>query len=153
MIKFNLMGWLGDVVDYSNARKASALNVTPAAEIILGRNININFQHNFQRFTLRGDEIFQANLSQLTLVYNFSLRMFVRGIVQYLNVARTPELYINPVQRKTQTVFTQILFSYKLNPQTVLFLGYSDNYFGETGIDITQADRTFFIKLGYAWTK
>jgi hypothetical protein len=50
-------------------------------------------------------------------------------------------------------VFTQILFSYKLNPQTVLFLGYSDNYFGETGIDITQTDRTFFVKLGYAWTK
>jgi len=152
-IKFNLTGWFGDVIDYSNARKASALNLIPSAEVILGRNININFQHDFQRFTLRGDEIFEANLSQLKLVYNFNLRMFVRGIVQYLNVARTPELYINPVSRKTQTVFTQILFSYKLNPQTVLFLGYSDNYFGETGIDITQTDRTFFIKLGYAWTK
>ncbi len=152
-IKFNLMGWLGDVIDYSNARKAFALNVIPAAEVNLGRNININVQHDFQRFTLRGDEIFQASLSQLTLVYNFSLRMFVRGIVQYLNVARTPELYINPVQRRTQTVFTQILFSYKLNPQTVIFLGYSDNYFGETGLDVTQTDRTFFIKLGYAWTK
>ena len=152
-IKFNLIGWLGDVIDYSNARKAFALNVMPAAEVILGRNININFQHNFQRFTLRGDEIFEANLSQLKLVYNFNLRMFVRGIVQYLNLVRTPELYIDPVPRKTQTIFTQILFSYKLNPQTVLFLGYSDNYFGETGIDITQTDRTFFIKLGYAWTK
>jgi hypothetical protein len=152
-IKFNLQGWLGDAVDYNNARKASALIVTPSTEIILGRNININFQHNFQRFTLRGDEIFEANLSQLKLVYNFNLRMFVRGIVQYLNVARTPELYIDPVVSKTQTVFTQILFSYKLNPQTVLFLGYSDNYLGETGIDITQKDRTFFIKLGYAWTR
>jgi hypothetical protein len=152
-IKFNLMGWFGDVIDYSNARKAFALNVIPSAEVILGRNININFQHNFQRFSLRGEEIFEANLSQLKLVYNFNLRMFVRGIVQYLNLARTPELYIDPVPRKTQTVFTQILFSYKLNPQTVLFLGYSDNYFGETGIDITQTDRTFFIKIGYAWTK
>jgi hypothetical protein len=152
-IRFNLMGWLGDVVDYSNARKAFALSVLPGAEVILGRNININFQHSFQRFTLRGDEIFQANLSQLKLVYNFNVRMFIRGIVQYLNLARTPALYINPVSRKTQTVFTQFLFSYKLNPQTVLFLGYSDNYFGETGIDITQTDRTFFIKLGYAWTR
>jgi hypothetical protein len=152
-IVFNLGGWLGDVVDYSNARKAFALSVLPGAEVILGRNININFQHNFQRFTLRGDQIFQANLSQLKLVYNFNVRMFVRGIIQYLDVARTPALYINPVSSRTQTVFTQILFSYKLNPQTVLFLGYSDNYFGETGIDITQADRTFFVKLGYAWTR
>ncbi|NIM97761.1 MAG: hypothetical protein GTO24_06685, partial [candidate division Zixibacteria bacterium] len=83
----------------------------------------------------------------------FNLRMFIRGIVQYLDVARTPELYINPVPRKEQSVFTQFLFSYKLNPQTVLFLGYSDNYSGETGIDITQTNRTFFIKLGYAWTR
>ncbi|NIM58194.1 MAG: hypothetical protein GTO16_04530 [Candidatus Aminicenantes bacterium] len=152
-IRFNIMGWLGDVIDYSNARKASALNVIPSAEIILGRNININFRHDFQRFTLRGDEIFEANLSQLKVVYNFNLRMFVRGIIQYLNLARTPALYVDPVPRKMQTVFTQILFSYKLNPQTVFFLGYSDNYFGETGIDIAQTDRTFFIKLGYAWTK
>jgi hypothetical protein len=152
-ISFNCSGWLGDAVDYNNARQAFALNVAPAAEVNLGRNININLQHNFQRFTLRGDEIFQANLSQLKLVYNFNVRMFVRGIVQYLHVARTPELYLYPVTAKTQTVFTQILFSYKLNPQTVLFLGYSDNYLGQTGIDITQADRTFFIKLGYAWTK
>jgi hypothetical protein len=152
-IMFNLSGWLGDAVDYNNARKASALNVAPAAEVTLGRNININFQHNFQRFTLGGDEIFQANLTQLKLIYNFNVRMFVRGIVQYLHVTRTPDLYLYPVAGKTQTVFTQILFSYKLNPQTVLFLGYSDNYLGETGIDITQADRTFFIKLGYAWTR
>jgi len=27
-------------------------------------------------------------------------------------------------------VFTQFLFSYKINPQTVLFLGYSDNALG-----------------------
>ncbi len=46
-IKFNLSGWLGDVVDYSNARKAFALSMMPGAEIILGRNININFQHSF----------------------------------------------------------------------------------------------------------
>jgi len=35
----------------------------------------------------------------------------------------------------------------------VLFLGYSDNYLGMTGIDVTQKDRTFFMKVGYAWTK
>ena len=54
---------------------------------------------------------------------------------------------------KTQTVFTQFLFSYKLNPQTVLFIGYSDNYLGMTNIDVTQTNRTFYVKLGYAWTK
>jgi hypothetical protein len=32
----------------------------------------------------------------------------------------------------------------------VLLAGYSDNYLGNQEIDLTQRDRTFFLKLGYA---
>ena len=39
----------------------------------------------------------------------------------------------------------------KINPRIVLFLGYSDNYFGDQDFGLTQVDRTFFVKLGYAW--
>jgi hypothetical protein len=33
----------------------------------------------------------------------------------------------------------------------VLLAGYSDNYSGLTGVSLTQANRTFFLELGYAW--
>ena len=46
---------------------------------------------------------------------------------------------------------TQFLFSYKLNPQTVVILGYSDNSLGARSIDFVRADRTLFFKIGYAW--
>ena len=59
-------------------------------------------------------------------------------------------MYLFPVSEGTKTVFTQLLFSYKINPQTVLFLGYSDNNRGMPGIDITKTDRSFFFKFGYA---
>jgi hypothetical protein len=55
------------------------------------------------------------------------------------------------VDEQTEELFSQLLFSYKLNPQTVLFVGYSDNSFGDQRIDLTRADRTLFLKLGYAW--
>jgi hypothetical protein len=60
---------------------------------------------------------------------------------------------VNP---ETRSLFTQLLFSYKVNPQTVVFLGYSDNRQGFltpelTRTDLTRSDRTFFLKLGYAW--
>jgi hypothetical protein len=48
-------------------------------------------------------------------------------------------------------IFTQILFSSKLNPQTVVFLGYSDNSLGARSIDFVRSDRTLFFKIGYAW--
>jgi hypothetical protein len=152
-LRFNVVAQYGDAIDYSNARQAIGLNLLPFVEFSLGRHINVNLQHAFQRLTLEGDEIFTANLSQVKLIYNFSVRTFVRVIVQYLDLARNPNLYLFPVPDKTQTVFTQFLFSYKLNPQTVLFIGYSDNYLGLTNIDITQTNRTFFVKLGYAWTR
>jgi len=50
-----------------------------------------------------------------------------------------------------EDLFTQLLFSYKLNPQTVLFVGYSDNSAAFDQVDLTRADRTFFVKVGYAW--
>lgn len=39
----------------------------------------------------------------------------------------------------------------KLNPRTVLFAGYSDNYEADEAIDLVQKNRTVFLKLGYAW--
>jgi len=152
-VHLSLTAQFGDSVDYSNARKADALRFVPFAEFSFGRHINLNINHSYERLNLGVDKIYEANLSQVKLVFNFNVKTFIRAIVQYYDVSRNPALYVFPVDPKMQSIFTQFLFSYKLNPQTVLFLGYSDNYFGGTGIDITQTDRTFFVKLGYAWTK
>jgi hypothetical protein len=152
-LNFNMTAMYGDAIDYSNARESRILMLSPFAEFGLGRHVSLNLRHNFQRLGLEGTKILQANLSQMRLVYNFNVRSFVRLIIQHLHVSRNTDLYLFPIDATTQTFFTQLLFSYKLNPQTVLFLGYSDNYLGMTNVDITQADRTFFIKLGYAWTK
>ena len=152
-LRLNAHILFGDAVDYTNARQAAGMNLLPSLEFNLGKHINVNLQHAFQKLTLKGDEIFTANLSQVKLIYNFTTRTFVRAIIQYLHVARNPDVYLFPTPDETQTLFTQFLFSYKLNPQTVVFIGYSDNYLGLTGIDITQTNRTFFVKLGYAWTR
>ncbi len=56
-----------------------------------------------------------------------------------------------PTSAKSSKLFSQYLFSYKLNPQTVLLAGYSDNYLGGANLSLTQTNRTLFIKVGYAW--
>ena len=129
------------------------MTLGPFAEFNLGTHININLCHNFQRLDYKGEEVFTANLSQARFVYNFNVRMFVRFVIQYMDVSRNTSLFIFPTLPKMQTIFSQFLFSYKLNPKTVLFLGYSDNYLGMTNIDLKRTDRTFFVKLGYAWVK
>jgi len=55
------------------------------------------------------------------------------------------------VDAETQQLFSQLLLAYKINPQTVFFLGYSDTRLGDQRIDLKQANRTLFVKIGYAW--
>ena len=107
--------------------------------------------HSYQRLKVEGGELFTANLSQLKLVYQWNIRTFVRLITQYTAIDRNPALYTFPVDSKSDNLFTQALFSYKVNPQTVLFAGYSDTSFADESIDLTRESRTFFIKVGYAW--
>ncbi len=149
-LKYYIYTGIGDAIDYSNSRLARSLLLNPAIEFGIGKYLNVNLNHTFQRLSLEGEKIYTANLLQTKLVYNFNVRTFVRAIVQYTDIDRDAGLYLNPVEPKTKALFTQFLFSYKINPQTVLFLGYSDNHLDFKGIDMTRTDRTFFLKLGYA---
>lgn len=141
---------LAKAIDYDNSRPAAALRLGPSIELGLGRHINLNVSYILERLSSDGLRTYTANLTQVRLIYNFSTRAFIRAIVQYQDLDRVPERYTYPVDARTKGIFSQLLFSYKLNPQTVLFLGYSDNSLGLQGIDITRTDRTFFLKIGYA---
>ena len=79
--------------------------------------------------------------------------MFIRGIVQYVNYDKDADLYDpdDEVNSEEKGIFSQFLFSYKINPQTVFFLGYSDNYYGDQDINTIQTNRTVFAKIGYAF--
>jgi len=150
-VYYYLTGLYGDTIDYTNQRAAKSLFVQPGIEVGLGKHINFNLSHNYERLSAAGSEIYKVNLLQTRLIYNFNRRSFLRAIVQYLAVSRNPGMYVIPVDPATRTLFTQFLYSYKINPQTVLFLGYSDNYLGLQGIDVTRTDRTFFLKISYAF--
>ena len=152
-------GQAGQGIDYAESRLANLFSLGPYGSFSVLRHLNMVLSHTFERLSIGGDSLYTANLSQAKLVWNFSVRSFVRAIVQYQHLKQNPAEYGFPVDTRTQSVFTQFLFSYKLNPRTVLFLGYSDNALGGVfdsslgpgRIGITRTDRTFFLKIGYAW--
>ncbi len=139
-----------NAVDYSNERPARRLLFGPYLEAGLGRHINLNLNHSMERLSSDGQRTYTANLLQAKLIYNFSVRAFTRAILQYRDVDRDPARYSSTVGSQSRSLFTQLLFSYKLNAKTVVFLGYSGQLLGDQDIDLTRSDRTFFLKLGYA---
>ena len=73
--------------------------------------------------------------------------------MQHLDITRNADVYVDEVNANTRDVGRQLLYSYKINPQTVFFLGYSDNLTDDDILSgLTETDRTIFMKIGYAWT-
>lgn len=150
-LELELEGRIGDQIDYANTRLGEVLRLNPEIEYKLGRHLSVALDHTWERLDVDARRLYTANITQLHLVYQFTRRMFLRTIMQYIDYRRHANLYIDEVDPEERHIFNQVLFSYKINPQTVLFLGYSDNHFGYRDINMTQTDRTFFAKIGYAW--
>jgi hypothetical protein len=144
---------LGDQIDYANVRPGKRVKFTPWMDYKFGRHLTLELNHTYERLNVEELRLYTAHITQLRTVYQFNKRTFLRAILQYSDYRYDPDLYApdSGVNDKEELLFSQLLFSYKINPQTVLFVGYSDNYYGDQDITLTQSDRTFFAKIGYAW--
>jgi hypothetical protein len=153
---FSITGRFGEDVDFTNNRKANIFQIAPGVDLRLGRRLNVAVSHTLRRLETQdadsiraGQRIVSAGLSQARVVYHFNVRTFVRGIVQYQDTDLNPPLFVVPVPGEQRTLFSQLLFAYKVNPQTVVFAGYTDDRLGLDAIELTPTGRTFFLKLGY----
>jgi len=141
----------GDQIDYANTRFGKRFRISPWLSYNLGKHLRLSLNHNYEQMSVEETRLYTANVSQLTAVYQFNVRTFFRTIFQYVNYDYNPGNYTLDINDEDKRFFTQLLFSYKINPRTVLFLGYTDNYQGNQDYSLTQSNRTFFAKLGYAW--
>ncbi len=147
-------GSYGEYIDYANVQTGTAMSVEPTVEFKLGRGLSARIGHTYEKFDVDEGDLYSANLTFLRTVYQFTPRMFVRAVVQYedyaYNLDNYPDVYTNYYRPEESGLATQLLFSYKINPQTVFFLGYSDGHFGTDEFELTQSERTIFAKIGYA---
>jgi hypothetical protein len=143
----------GDRVDYSNTRAGDYLTLGAYVDYNVSRHLFADFGQSFERLDVSGGRLYTAYVSELSLVYHFNVRTFLRVILQYADTQLNPALYTFEVPPEDDHLFSQILFSYKVNPRTVFYLGYTDDYYGDHEVKLTQANRTFFTKLGYAWVR
>nr|QEO74132.1 hypothetical protein [uncultured bacterium] len=146
-MRFAAFARFGDEIDLATARLGRTMVLDPFIQLRLAKGLNLQLEYVRQTLDVEGDRVFDVDIAQSRVVYQFNVRTFVRAVLQYQDFNRGA---INE-----QDVFGQFLFSYKLNPQTVLFAGYDDTRFGVNDgledIGITQTNRSFFLKVGYAF--
>lgn len=143
----------GDQIDFANTRLGDQVRIDPFIVWNVNRNLLVRYEGVFVRLdTKEGPNVFDAQIHDVRLTWQFSTRSFVRLTAQLQDIERNPDVYVESVDRRTQDVGRQLLYSYKLNPQTVFFLGYSDRHIDDDALDsLTATDRTWFLKIGYAW--
>jgi len=137
-------------VDFTNIRAGDRVQVNPFIQYNIGRHLYLGIDHVYETLNVEGGRLYTANLTNLSMIYQFNRRAFFRAILQYADYDYNRALYVEPGEPRFNHLFSQLLFSYTINPRTVLFLGYSDDYFGYDNIPLTRNNRTFFIKIGYA---
>jgi hypothetical protein len=144
---------VGDQIDYANTRAGERVQFRAGFWYRLGRHLYLEASNTHENMDVDQGWLYRANIAQMETAWQFNPRTFVRAILQYTDYNYNLDLYLDPedLDERERRLFTQLLFSYKVNPQTVIFVGYSDNSEAYNGTGFTQADRTFFVKLGYAW--
>jgi uncharacterized protein DUF5916/cellulose/xylan binding protein with CBM9 domain len=143
----------GASVDFTNARIGQQRVYEPSMTVNAGRHMQwrLSYQIN-QLNTPAGAQIFDARLTDARFTYQFDIRSFLRLTIQHSDVIRNQAEYINPVDARTRSVSWQLLYSYKVNPQTLVFLGFSQVGFQDDSLPgIEVFGQTAFLKLSYAW--
>ena len=145
----NLEG--GGKVDYANTRPGDFINFDGGFWYRFGRHFYMEPKYTRERMEVDEGWLYTTSIGQLQTSWQFNPRCFIRAIIQYVDNQFNPELYSDGRDPEDRRLFAQFLFSYKLNPRTVLFVGYSDNSAATQDYGFTQTDRTIFAKVGYAW--
>jgi hypothetical protein len=151
---------LGQELDFVNARlgNGTALSLIatlhPTAHAELGLEADrtwLDVEPGGQSMS----RLFTAQVERARLTYTFSRRLLARLIAQYVSTESNPALYVRQVPDRYVGTFTQsALVSYKVNWQTVLFLGYGNDQTQDLATGQLQpTDRELFVKISYAFQR
>jgi hypothetical protein len=146
-----------DEIDFDNARKGKGTTFTGSATIRPGAHLEIAASGRERRVhvddpVLGSGRLFVAGIARLRTTYTIDRRSFARLVGEYLQNTYEPSLYTFPVPRKEATFTGSALYAYKVNWQTVLFVGYGDDHeYTEPTAKLVPYARQAFAKVSYAW--
>ncbi len=146
----------GDQIDYRNNRLGTINRLSNNIRWNINKHLEVRLKQTFSKLDADGGNVFIARLSDLRTTYQFNVQSFLRLSIIFNNTSRNPNNYLysaaEDIDRHSKTLSTELLYAYKINPQTVFYLGYSDyHYSDETFNELEQEQRSLFMKFSYAW--
>jgi hypothetical protein len=160
----SLNGSAGQDVDFSNTRLGRGASAQLSGIVRPSDHIELRLDQSLSWLNvnpLPGQtevgraRLFTAQVERLRATYVFDAKMYVRGIVQNVRTNSNQQLFLDAIDQHSGNVTSSLLFAYKVNWQTVLFVGIGD----EHDIDVADnnklrpASRQLFMKVSYAFQR
>jgi hypothetical protein len=141
--RITVFGTGGQQIDFSSHRvgRGASIGIEPTVRPV--DKLTLDLLLNREWLDVGGERQYTADVQRLKATYSFSAKSLLRVITQY-----APTDF--PGQHEG-AFLGSVLYSYKLNWQTVLFVGYGDDrLLMETTNKLEPSDRSFFFKVSYA---
>jgi hypothetical protein len=158
LAKVGLAGDAGEQIDLVNVRVGRGVDLTATATLRPTSHLGLDIVSSWSWLDVDASgggraRLFTALVQRLKLVYNFTPRLYVRLIGEYVDERRDPSLYSVPVDRRSASFTGSALFAYRLNWQTAFFAGYGDDRTLSPTNELVRTGRQFFVKLSYAFQR
>ena len=151
-------GTAGSNVDFTDSRPARGATVNLSTTLNLTRRLSVGLVQNQRWLNVdvpagASGRLLLARVSRVRGNYMFTANSFVRIIAQYASTKWNPSLFRAPVRDRSGTLSASALFAYKLNWQSVLFVGYGDDRELSNEHELEKTGRQFFTKVSYAFQR
>jgi hypothetical protein len=146
-------GAIGEEVDFVNTRAGRGATVNLYARVSATDHLELELLQDQRWLDVDGVEtgrVFTSRVSRLRATYTFTARAFARVIGQHVTTTNDPLLFRSVVARRETAFSGSLLLAYKLNWQSVLFVGYGDERELSDRDRLEQTGRQFFVKVSYA---
>jgi len=166
-------GWVGQDIDFFNNRVGNGARVNFSTSLRPTSRLSVSTTTVLQWLREHNDtgvegRLFTAQVERVRAQYMFSPRMFVRAVVQNQRTNSNPLIYGTDLPLREGNLSSQFLFAYKVNWQSVLYVGYGD--IRDVNEEVVSVDptnpqnrtyrrsfllsnRQLFFKLSYAFQK
>jgi len=153
-------GTLGQDIDFDNGRPAHGPTFNSQLTLQASDHLAIDLIENVRSLHVNvaggpDAHLFTQQVSRIKGTYTFTSRLFVRVIGQWVSTSRDTALFIDTVDARDETFGGSALFAYKINWQSVMFVGYGDDRELPNGnaTALKPLDHQVFVKISYAFQR
>lgn len=143
--RVTISGRFGESIDFGSRRVGDVNSISLGTTVRPHDRLDLRIDTSRETLDINGSRLYTALIERLRVQYSFSAKSLLRVIGSYVTNESG--------SAKGGSFLGSVLYSYKLNWQTVLFVGYGDNRALASGNDLEPTDRSVFFKVSYAYQR